>query len=259
MKPPPNLREILKSKGLEDLGRELNLIPTHTQEWLSKFISITGYIDLLKRRVEYLSIKTEPVLIHGESGTGKEIIAQALHGDREGNFVPVNCAALDNDLCVAELFGHNKGTFTGADTDKPGLFEAAQHGTIFLDEISKCPLRIQAQLHRAVQERKVRRIGGHKEIPINFRVICATNEDLEQKVKDNLFYEDLYWRIAGYTLYIPPLRERRDDIREIIDATCDTHHILTEEFLATLDTLELRGNVRELQARVRHEKMLRLI
>ncbi len=164
---------------------------------------------------------TEAVVsIRGESGTGKELFARAIHSEsrRPGPFVPINCAALPESLLESELFGYVGGAFTGAKRQgKPGLFEIAQSGTVFLDEIADMSLKVQAKILRLIQEKTVRRIGGTAEIPIDARIITATNRNLERMVEEKLFREDLYYRINVLPIHIPPLRRRPDDIKMLAD------------------------------------------
>ena len=165
------------------------------------------------------------VAIYGESGTGKEVLARAIHFAGTGmptGFVAVNCAAIPEHLMESELFGHVKGTFTGADRDREGKFSQAKNGTLLLDEIGDMPLSLQAKLLRALQERIFEKIGGGHPIPLNCRVIVATNRNLAQRVQDGSFREDLYHRINVFPLHIPPLRERKEDIGQICE------HVLTE-------------------------------
>jgi len=160
------------------------------------------------------------VSIHGESGTGKELFAHAIHTEsgRRGPFIPLNCAALPETLLESELFGYVGGAFSGALKEgKAGLFESARDGTIFLDEIAEMPLALQAKMLRVIQEKKVRRIGGNRELPIDARIITATNKDLAEMVTKQRFREDLYYRICVFPIHIPPLRERREDIRILVE------------------------------------------
>lgn len=164
------------------------------------------------------------VSIRGESGTGKELLARAIHSEsgRNGLFIPINCAALPESLLESELFGYTGGAFTGAAKQgKAGLFEAAESGTVFLDEIGEMPPGSQSKILRLIQERKVRRIGGSREIPVNARIITATNKNLEQMINEKLFREDLYYRINVLPIHIPPLRERGE--KEIIGKTLKKH------------------------------------
>ncbi len=165
------------------------------------------------------------VLIVGESGTGKELIANALHERsrrREGPWVKINCAALPKDLIESELFGHTKGSFTGATTEKAGLLEEAHRGSLLLDEITEMPIDLQAKLLRVLEERVVRRLGGTKSVPVDFRLVSSTNRHAEAAVKDGRLRQDLYFRINTVTIQIPPLRERREDRGRGTCASCST-------------------------------------
>ena len=155
------------------------------------------------------------IFISGESGTGKELIARAIHNEgpwKDGPFVAVNCGAIPDNLLESELFGHQKGSFTGAVSDKKGLFEVAHGGTLFLDEISELALHLQVKFLRAIQEKCFRRVGGTEDIKVEERLICATNRDIEKEVMEERFREDLYYRLKVIPIMIPPLRERREDI-----------------------------------------------
>jgi two-component system, NtrC family, response regulator AtoC len=198
------------------------------------------------------------VLILGESGTGKELIANALHersGRHEGPFVKINCAALPKDLIESELFGHTKGSFTGATTEKVGLLEEAHKGSLLLDEITEMPVDLQAKLLRVLEERVVRRLGGAKSIPVDFRLISSTNRSAEQSVKDGHLRQDLYFRINTVTIAVPPLRERRDDIPILVRAFLDRYRAKHQRGIDAIEPEAYRrllsyawpGNVRELQ------------
>ena len=198
------------------------------------------------------------VLIHGETGVGKELFAQSIHtaGSRSsGPFVAVNCAALPETLLESELFGYVEGAFTGARRKgKPGLFELAHHGTIFLDEISEIPLSLQGRLLRVLQEREVIRLGHDRVIPVDVRVLCATNRDLHRLVEEGRFRRDLYWRLNVLSLSIPPLRERLDDIVPLMTQFLDTlspsgHHRIpfTGDAFSFLTRYPWPGNVREMR------------
>jgi DNA-binding NtrC family response regulator len=198
------------------------------------------------------------VLITGESGTGKELVAKAVHynSDRkEAPFLPVNCAAIPEQLLESELFGHMRGAFTDAKIDKRGLFEEAQEGTLFLDEISELPLVLQTKLLRAIQEREIRRVGATKTISVDVRIITATNLHLAEEVKQKRFREDLYYRLNVIELKLPPLRERREDIPLLVAAflkKCGEARgrpvkAVGESALAVLMDYAWPGNVRELE------------
>ncbi len=197
------------------------------------------------------------VLITGESGTGKEIVARAVHeqGDRRGGpFVVVNCGALPENLMESELFGHEKGAFTGADKRKKGLFQQAQAGTIFLDEVGELPLNLQVKLLRVLQERKVRPLGGHEETEVDVRVVAATNRDIDADVEQGLFRSDLFFRLNVIRLHLPPLRERVEDIPLLAEHMLRKHSALQRrrlsinpEVLRWLAHQRFPGNVRELE------------
>jgi transcriptional regulator with PAS, ATPase and Fis domain len=165
-------------------------------------------------------ITTSPVLVRGESGTGKELVARLIHTQSPrafGPLVAVNCGALPEGLLESELFGHEKGSFTGAAGQRKGKLELADGGTLFLDEIGEIPAKVQVELLRALEDHKITRVGGSQEIKIDFRVICATNRDLEEAVREGTFREDLYYRINVFEIDIPPLRERPEDILPIAE------------------------------------------
>jgi len=198
------------------------------------------------------------LLITGESGTGKELVAKAIHYNsdrRDRPFVAVNSAAIPEQLLESELFGHMRGAFTDAKADRPGLFEEAQKGTLFLDEISELPLMLQAKLLRAIQEREIRRVGSTKSIPVDVRIIAATNLNLADEVKAKHFREDLYYRLNVIEIRLPPLRDRRDDIPLLVEtflhkcakANRKPLQGISESSLALLIDYSWPGNVRELE------------
>ncbi len=198
------------------------------------------------------------VLITGESGTGKELIARAIHrisGQSQDSFIQVNCAAIPDELIESELFGHEKGSFTGATEKKIGKFEQADGGTIFLDEVADMSLKTQSKVLRVLQEGEVERIGSTKTIKVNVRVLAATNQNLEERIQKGLFRQDLYFRLNVIPIYVPPLRERKEDIpllvKYFIKTYCRNNNFKVKRF--TDDLMELLieytwpGNVRELQ------------
>jgi DNA-binding NtrC family response regulator len=198
------------------------------------------------------------VLIIGESGTGKELISNALHersSRREGPFVKINCAALPKDLIESELFGHTKGSFTGATTEKVGLLEEAHKGSLLLDEITEMPPDLQAKLLRVLEERVVRRLGGAKSIPVDFRLVSSTNRSPEQAVKEGALRQDLYFRINTVTIAVPPLRERREDLEVLVHSFFERYKTKHQRALDGIEPEATRrlfayawpGNVRELQ------------
>jgi two-component system response regulator AtoC len=214
------------------------------------------------RRVVDMAQRAAPVdvtvLIEGESGTGKEVLARAVHrlsARKDGPFVAVNCGAIPEGLLESELFGHERGAFTGAVRAKPGRFELAREGTIFLDEIGDMPLTMQVKILRALQEREIERVGGLKPIPIDVRVVAATHQNLDQLVVEGKFRQDLFYRLQGVRLLLPPLRERVDDLPDLITHLLDraarrlgrAPALVSPEALRSLWTYGWPGNVRELQ------------
>ena len=194
------------------------------------------------------------VLIRGETGTGKELIARLLHlmsPRKNESFIEINCAAIPEKLFESELFGHEKGAFTGASTRRTGRFELADRGTLFLDEVGELPLQLQAKLLRALQEKKITRVGAEKDIGVDARIIVATNRDLKAMVDLGQFREDLYFRLNVLELIVPPLRERREDIRELVDHFFKKYRfqdiIFDPEAMAQLVKYDFPGNIRELE------------
>jgi two-component system response regulator PilR (NtrC family) len=212
----------------------------------------------LFKMIEVVSVTPSTVLITGESGTGKELVAKAIHLNSprsEEPFVSVNCGAFTETLLESELFGYMRGAFTGATANKKGLFEVADKGTIFLDEVGDTSPAMQVKLLRVIQERTIRRVGGTEEIPVDVRIIAATNRDLTEMVAENQFREDLYYRISVIPLELPPLRYRRDDIPLLADHFLARLNAsmgkkidrISDEALKKLETYDWPGNVRELE------------
>jgi DNA-binding NtrC family response regulator len=217
---------------------------------------VTG--DSNFKRIIELAASVAPssasVLIQGESGTGKELLAKLIHSSsgRSGPFVAVNCAALPENLLESELFGHEKGSFTGAVSTKVGKFELANGGTILLDEISEMDQMLQAKLLRVLQEREVDRVGSQRPIPVDVRVVATTNRDLRRQVQDGGFREDLYYRLNVIPLYVPPLRERKGDVRLLVEHfirrfSSEKSKVLAPGLIERLCDYNWPGNVRELQ------------
>jgi len=191
-----------------------------TRNSLDNIVGVSAAIEKLKQTIRTIASTSSTILINGESGTGKELVARAIHvcSPRAAEpFVSVNCGAFPETLLESELFGYVRGAFTGANQNKRGLFEVADAGTIFLDEISEMSVTMQVKLLRVLQERTVRPVGGTNEIPIDVRVIAATNRDLDRQVTENTFREDLYYRLSVIPISVPPLRDRREDIQILVN------------------------------------------
>ncbi len=214
-------------------------------------------MDKLYRIIGKAAQSAHPVLILGESGTGKEMVARAIHysgPSRGGPFVPVDCGSLVPTLIESELFGYAKGAFTGAMQSKEGLLAIAHGGTVFLDEVGELPIDLQAKLLRALQEKEIRPVGSTKQVPINVRILAATNRDLEQAVDQGEFRRDLYFRLNVLSLRIPPLRERREDIPLLaktllarVSRVSGRKHELSDDAMKVLLAYDWPGNVRELE------------
>jgi len=229
-----------------------------TKYGFENFIGSSNSIQQIFSLINRVSELNVNVLVSGESGTGKELVARAVHysGSRkDGPFIPVNCGAIPETLIESEFFGHSKGAFTGAMRDKKGLFEEANGGTIFLDEIGDLPIHLQVKLLRVLEEKKVRPLGKTESVSIDVRIISATNKNLEQEIMDNKFREDLFYRLNVIKVAMPPLRERKDDIPML--ALHFLHKFATEmdkkitgisnEALEELEKYHYPGNIRELE------------
>ncbi|MCG8464601.1 MAG: sigma-54 dependent transcriptional regulator [Xanthomonadales bacterium] len=223
----------------------------------SRLIGRSAVVQKVRETIRRLARNQAPVLISGDSGSGKELAARLIHdmGPRgEGPFIPVNCGAIPAELMESEFFGHKRGSFTGADSDKEGLFQSSNGGTLFLDEVADLPLHMQVKLLRAIQERTVRPIGARQEIPVDVRIVSATHKSLKPLVESGQFRSDLFFRLNVIELQMPPLRERPDDIpllakhflQQIADQWGDKPRTLSDDALKVLKTHPFPGNVREL-------------
>ena len=210
----------------------------------------------MKNLIAMVSQTDSTALILGETGTGKDIVAQAIHkcSKKKGPFITVNCAAIPSELLESELFGHEKGSFTGADKQRKGRFEQSSGGSLFLDEIGDMPLPLQAKLLRAIESRSIQRVGGADDIKIDLRLICATHRDLEKKVESGEFRADLFFRINVLPIQVPSLAERRDDIPDLVlnllknvDAEDEFKPKFTTDAITALTRHNWPGNVRELK------------
>jgi len=230
----------------------------HNKYDFANIIGMSPPMQKLFARLKKVAGTDSTILVLGESGTGKELVARAIHfnGHRKDKpFIPVNCAAIPESLLEGELFGHVKGAFTGAIRDKIGKFEAANGGTIFLDEIGTMPMHLQTKLLRALQEQEIERIGSTRPIKLDVRVISATNLDLEKEVKNGNFRDDLFYRLNVIPVVLPPLRERREDIlplvRHFLEKNCTEmkrpRMTISNEALHTLEAYSWPGNVRQLE------------
>ena len=206
-----------------------------------------------------VALTESTVLIRGESGTGKELFARAIHHSgsrRKKPFIPINCGAIPDDLLESELFGYEKGAYTGAHTAKAGKFEIADSGTIFLDEIGELPTRLQVKLLRVLQDKEICRLGSNTTRKVDVRILSATNADLEERIRNNLFREDLYYRLNVFPIHIPPLREHKEDIEYLADHFIQYYNSqfekeirgLSEEARKLILSYPWPGNVRELQS-----------
>jgi DNA-binding NtrC family response regulator len=251
-----------QAKLLETVSRSLNKLSALDTE----IVSESPEMDKVKKLILKIAKSNSTVLIRGESGTGKELIARSIHMNslRANNtFQAVNCAAINENLLESELFGHEKGSFTGAVGEKKGLFEIADGGTLFLDEIGELDIALQAKLLRALQEREIRRVGGVKEIPVDVRVLAATNRDLLKMTEEKRFREDLYYRLNVLSIEIPPLRERVTDLPVLIEYFIKKHTRGTSRDIKIepaakklLHDYHYPGNVRQLESAIERAILL---
>ena len=253
---------VTKPLALEKLrelvAHALKTTPANTDVTKETLVGETPVMGKLRDQIRKVARSQAPVHIHGESGTGKEVVARLIHqsGPRQDQpFIAVNCGAIPADLVESELFGHKKGAFTGAVTDKSGLFLAANGGTLLLDEVADLPLPMQVKLLRVIQEKSVRPVGSETEIPIDIRLLSATHKNLAQEVQNRTFRDDLYYRINVIGLQVPALRERLDDIpvlvthilMKIAEDQSVPARTLTDGALSQLMSQKFQGNIRELE------------
>ena len=251
-----------REKLLDTISRALNKLSTLDAE----IISESPEMDKVKKLILKVAKSNATLLIRGESGTGKELIARAIHQNslRAGEiFQAVNCAAINENLLESELFGHERGSFTGAVGEKKGLFEVADGGTLFLDEIGELDISLQAKILRALQEKQIRRVGGVKEINTDVRVVAATNRDLLKMSQDGRFREDLYYRLNVLSIELPALRERRSDVPVLIDYFFAKHTrgtnrkiAINQEAKRILENYTYPGNVRQLESAIERAILL---
>lgn len=284
--PPPTektLRSLIDNGLVEAVQQYLNIYPelkfkiengqlvdcvTGAELWLKKFITQDEDMRVLKADAMKLASVDDEVLILGETGTGKELIAKSMLGDRKGLFLPINCAGLPAELMESELFGHKAGAFTGATSTKNGILTDAIDGVVFLDEIGELPLQVQGKLLRALQEKKIRRVGENEERGIRCRFVCATHRDLDAMILSGHFRKDLYARISTFMLRIKPLKERKGDIAPIVEALGEQFKIdkkKVAEFLMRYkepfinDEIDLSLNVRSLEQALKRYNVLNKI
>ncbi len=257
---PPDLNNLLSSVR-ESLKNKIKVTKSSVKTSKQSKYEIVGdskKIKELKQIIEKISPTNARVMILGPNGSGKELVARQIHNSSlrsDGPFIEVNCAAIPSELIESELFGHLKGSFTSAHKDRVGKFEAANNGTIFLDEIGDMSLSAQSKVLRAIQESKIQKVGSEKDIFVDSRIIAATNKDLKTLIKENKFREDLYHRIAVIELNVPKLDDRKDDIVLLVDHFLEQLSNSNENGIITMDskaikllsTYSWKGNVRELR------------
>ncbi len=252
------LERAVDRKEVEEKKQEKKRAPVVEKAASSSIIGSSAPMLELLEMISYVAPTEATVLITGESGTGKELVAAELHTNSErhdGPFIRVNCAALAESLLESELFGHEKGAFTGADRERDGKFVQAEGGTLFLDEIGETSHAMQVKMLRVLQEQELQRVGGEKTIQTDARIIAATNRDLEEEVRKGNFREDLYYRLNVVTVHVPPLRERGDDISLLVEffvekfAAKNRRKVegITPECMQLLSSYQWPGNVRELE------------
>ncbi|HYO25473.1 MAG TPA: sigma-54 dependent transcriptional regulator, partial [Lacipirellulaceae bacterium] len=246
------------TRQLQRENRQLKAALKHGQR-TTNMVGKSAAMQEVRRLIERTGQSGKPILIEGESGTGKELVARALYETSplaEKPFVVINCAALPETLLESELFGHEKGSFTGAVSAKPGLFEVADGGTLFIDEIGELAGSLQAKLLRVLEDGSLRRIGSVKERRVQVRLIAATNRDMKQEVREGRFREDLFYRINVLTIDLPPLRQREGDIRLLVNHFLGAEWRVDSEVLRILENYTWPGNVRQLQNALERAKIL---
>lgn len=258
---PDDLTHLIRNASKQINLENENTVLKNNVNQLENVEDIIGDSPAMQKvlsEVQSVAQSNASVIITGESGTGKELIARAIHFNSQRKYFPlvsVHCGALTESLLESELFGHEKGAFTGALYNRKGRFEMADNGTIFLDEIATIPLKMQIELLRVLESKRFTRVGGNKEIESDFRVICATNRDLKTMVENGTFREDLYYRLNVVNIHVPPLRERPEDIpllvRYFIKKYCESmsrdYIKIDQQVLARIQEFEFPGNVRELE------------
>lgn len=249
----------MERRKLRKENSQLRQVIDRTRQPAKAMIGESKPMKKVFRLIEKVAPTDNPVLVEGESGTGKELVAQAIH---EGSLradrpmVTVNCAALPEQLVESELFGHEKGSFTGATAAKPGLFEVADGSTLFIDEIGELPLVLQPKLLRVLEDGSLRRVGSEKERRVDVRIVAATNRNLKTEVNEGRFREDLYYRINVLTVELPPLRDRSNDVQLLVDHFVGNQHKLDEEARSALEAYQWPGNIRQLLNTIKRAKIL---
>ncbi len=258
---------IEKAKSAHNLISNIAASAPILHESGRKIIGNTEQMQKVFNIINRLSKVDTPVLIRGESGTGKELVARAIHFNsprKEGKFVAINCSAIPENLFESELFGHEKGSFTGADARKIGKFQFAEGGTLFLDEMGDMPVMMQVKLLRVLQEKVFTPVGANREIETNVRIIAATNRPLEEMIKEGRFREDLFYRLNVFPIYLPSLRERKNDIEHLVNMFIKKFNQahskriigISAEALACLKKYDWPGNIRELENIIEHAFIL---
>ena len=251
-----DLEKILNPKKAEAVKAQRKSSAKLAQAHFNCLIGESASMQKLYKMIERVAASDANVMLMGESGVGKELVAQAIHNasDSNGDLIATNCGGLSKELIGSELFGHEKGAFTGAVGQKKGVFERAVDGSLFLDEVTEMPIDMQPNLLRVLETRRVNRVGGTQEIPVNCRVISATNRTLEQIANENILREDIYFRLAVFPIEIPPLRDRIEDMPLLVNSFLDQlnkehgeNFVITSAQLDKLAAHDWPGNVRELR------------